>query len=298
MSKKGYVPNRLPGANQVAASQNKEFKGCYFYVEGSTDSCMWRNFLDEDNVKIVACNGWKNVVDTVSKNLDNGNKCIGIVDLDFHTYIPEDEKVHPNVFMTDDHDVEMMIYHSGDYLKAINGVDPNGKRQHYESTNQVHVLDEAKVIVANIARLRITAKKQGLNLQFRHAKNQDFSYPDYEKILDKHTCSYISDDKLIQYMTTWSNGVTKVKVTPAEIFPHFINEKVENYDEWKFLNGHDITKILFILLKKKVKLSGLTNSETLENRLYVAYEKASLQKTDLYAKIQEFAEQNNIVIFK
>lgn len=67
---------------------------------------------------------------------------------------------------------------------------------------------------------------------------------------------------------------------------------------WKFLNGHDMTLILYILLKKKVKLSGLTNAETLERNLYVAYERASLQQTELYAKIQEYAEHNNIVIFK
>ena len=69
MSKKGYVPNRLPGANQVAASLNKSFNGCYFYVEGASDTCMWRNFLDEDNVKIIACGGWENVIDSVKKNV-------------------------------------------------------------------------------------------------------------------------------------------------------------------------------------------------------------------------------------
>ena len=59
-----------------------------------------------------------------------------------------------------------------------------------------------------------------------------------------------------------------------------------------------MTLILYILLKKKVKLSGLTNSETLERNLYVSYERASLQQTELYAKIQDYAEHNNIVIFK
>lgn len=299
MSKKGYVPNRLPSANQVAASLNKTFRGCYFYVEGSTDSCMWRNFLDDKNVKIVACNGWKNVVETVSKTLADGNKCLGVVDLDFQDFIPDGEKIHPNVFMTDDHDIEMMIYHSGDYLKAINGLDPNGKRQQYEGDNNIRLLDEVKAIVDNIARLRIIVKKNKLDLVFRNMnKKQEFSYPNYEGILDKHTYTYVSDDKLIQFLTVWSNGITKAHVTPAEITPLFSEEKAREYDMWKFLNGHDMTLILYILLKKKVKLSGLTNAETLERNLYVAYERASLQQTELYAKIQEYAEHNNIVIFK
>ena len=299
MSKKGYVPNRSPGANQVAASQNKSFKGCYFYVEGASDSCMWRNFLDEKNVKIVACNGWEKVVDSVTKNLDAGNTCIGIVDLDFHTYIPEQKKVHSNIFLTDDHDLEMMIYHSGDYLKAINQVDPFGKRQEYEHANDVQVLDEAKAIVGRIARLRITVKKHDLKLVFRKMnKNKDFSYPDYDKALDKHALNYVSDEKLVTYMIGWSRNETNAQVLPTEVLPLLEQENTNDYDEWKFLNGHDMTLVLTLLLKKKIKLSALVNAESLEKSLYVAYEKQSLQRTALYANIQQFAEQNNLVIFK
>lgn len=299
MSKKGFVPNRLPGANQVAASQNKAFKGCYFYVEGSSDSCMWRNFIDDKNVKVQACNGWENVVETVSKNIAAGNTCIGVVDLDFHTYLPEEKKEHPNIFMTDDHDLEMMIYHSDDYLKAINVVDPNGKRQEYEEYRHVHVLDEAKAIADRIARLRMAVKKHNVKLVFRKMnKDNEFSYPEYDKVLDKRTLAYISDDKLIKYIVDWSRNETHVQVQPADVLPLLEHENANIYDEWKFLNGHDMTLILTILLKKKLKLTALANAESFENGLYVAYEKLSLQQTNLYAKIQEFALQNNLDIFK
>lgn len=298
MSNKGYVPNRQPGANQVAASQNKSFKGCYFYVEGESDSCMWRNFVDEKNVKIRACNGWENVVDTVVKNIDAGNTCIGVVDLDFHSYIPESKKVHPNIFMTDDHDLEMMIYHSGDYLKVINQADSHGKRQEYEETHKVNVLDEVKLVVNRIARLRMASKKHNLNLKFRQWQSKGCSYPEYEKILDKHSLTYVSDEKLIQYIIDWSKNKTKITVTLDEVAPLLRQEDSTNYDEWKFLNGHDVTLVLAILLKKKIKLSNMANAETFENNLYIAYEKQSLQQTTLYSKIQDFANKNNLVIFK
>lgn len=299
MSKKGYVPNRSPGAHQVAASQNKSFKGCYFYVEGSSDSCMWRNFIDDKNVKIIACNGWKNVVESVTKSIDANNTCVGVVDLDFHTYIPEPKKVHPNIFMTDDHDLEMMIYHSGDYLKAINLIDPQGKRQEYEDANNVHVLDEAKAIVDRIARLRMVVKKHNLKLVFRKMnKDNEFTYPEYNKILDKRNLTYISDEALIKYIVSWSQNATHVQITPAHVLPFLEQENVNIYDEWKFLNGHDMTLILCLLLKKKIKHLSLANAESFERSLYVAYEKQSLQQTTLYANIQQFAEQNNLIIFK
>lgn len=50
--------------------------------------------------------------------------------------------------------------------------------------------------------------------------------------------------------------------------------------------------------KKKVKLSALANPDSFEKSLYVAYEKQSLRQTALYANIQKYAEQNDLVIFK
>lgn len=86
---KGYVPNRLPAAHQVAASQSKSFKGWYLYVEGMSDCAFWNNFVDYENVRVLACNGWERVVNCVNNNVEAGNKCIGIVDRDFHDIIPE-----------------------------------------------------------------------------------------------------------------------------------------------------------------------------------------------------------------
>lgn len=296
---KGYVPNRKPGANQVAASQNKAFTGCYLYVEGSSDCCFWRNFVDKKFVKIVACNGWEKVVDTVTKNRDKGNLCIGVVDLDFHAYVPEPDKVKSGIFITDDHDLEMMIYHSGDYQKVINLYDKKDKLQQYELGYHMQIIDEAKTIVGNIARLRMVVKKNNLNLRFRFAPKEsyDFTYPNYIKILDKHTFTYKSDNDFIKYLIEWSK--TKVSNVPSQIETEQLMaaEDVANYDEWKFLNGHDMTLILYILLKNKVKIS-ISSEEDFERSLYVAYEKNSLEQTALYAEIQKFAQDNNIVIFK
>lgn len=295
---KGYVPNRKPGANQVAASQNKVFTGCYLYVEGNSDCCFWRNFVDENSVRIVACNGWSNVVESVEKTMSVGTLCIGVVDLDFHEYIQEPDKTKANVFLTDDHDLEMMIYHSGNYRKAINQYDAGGKLNKYESEHQVQVFDEAKSIVGNIARLRIAAKKASLSLIFRHSnsKTNDFTYPDYKRILGKDY-AYESDKVLVKYIIDWSKSKGAVVPLQADVEHLVAAENIANYDEWKFLNGHDMTRILYILLKGKIKIS-VSNTEDFERNLYVAYEKNSLEQTALYAEIQKFAQYYNIKIFK
>ena len=89
---KGYVAPRTPGANLVAACQNKEFNGCYIYVEGNSDVCFWKNFCSKTDTKIVACNGWTEVIDSVSMAKQKGKLSIGIVDRDFYDYIREAKK--------------------------------------------------------------------------------------------------------------------------------------------------------------------------------------------------------------
>ena len=69
---KGYVPRRTPAAHQVAASLSKSFSGYSLYVEGLSDSSFWNNFVHPDNVKVKACNGWKEVVETVQRNIAAG----------------------------------------------------------------------------------------------------------------------------------------------------------------------------------------------------------------------------------
>ena len=127
---KGYVAPRTPGANLVAACQNKIFSGCYIYVEGNSDVCFWKNFCNKSETKIVACNGWTSVVESVTKAKIEGKLCIGIIDRDFNDYLPEKKKTEEQVFMSDDHDIEMMVYHSGDYVKVINNYDTSVSYTH------------------------------------------------------------------------------------------------------------------------------------------------------------------------
>ena len=297
---KGYVAPRTPGANLVAACQNKEFNGCYIYVEGNSDVCFWKNFCSKTDTKIVACNGWTEVIDSVSMAKQKGKLSIGIVDRDFYDYIREAKKEEDQVFMTDNHDLEMMVYYSGDYEKVINNLDPGGKVQTYEENAHHTLLDEIKTIVDKIARYRIAVKKNHLNLKFKHQnKKHEIDFPDYEKILDNRF-NYQSDEVLIKYIISWStNKVSGAPTNYATVLPHFNAEDGIEYDEWSFLNGHDITLIMYILLKKKIKvdMKQTLSSDDLEHQLYIAYEKASLKTTDLYGSIKQYSDDNNVRIF-
>lgn len=298
---KGYVAPRTPGANLVAACQNKTFKGCYIYVEGNSDVSFWKNFLNKSETKIVACNGWPAVVDSVSRAKAEGTLCIGIVDRDFYDYIHEPKKDEDQVFMTDDHDIEMMIYQSGDYEKVINNYDTSDKVEAYENQIQQSLLDEIKAIVDRIAHFRIAVKRNHLNLKFRHQnRKQEIVYPDYENILDRHF-EYKTDEDLIKYIINWSQG--KVEGVPSDFqtTKQFLEvEDLNQFEESTFLNGHDMTLLMHLFLKKKVKIDikQTLTPEDFEHQLYIAYEQKSLVATDLYTSIKQYADDNGINIFK
>lgn len=203
--------------------------------------------------------------------------------------------------MTDAHDMEMMIYCSGDYVKAINALDPNGKVREFENANDWHLLMAAKEIADKIARLKLITKREGLNLCFkRKDKDGNIEFPEYEKILDKDH-KYISDIKLIQYISDFTRN--KLKKEPSkfeQVMPLLQSEQEIKYDEKQLLNGHDLTILIFHLLKKKVKVAIPNNKSVsdLESLLYISMERNSLERTDLYKKLQLFSDDNGIGLFR
>lgn len=297
---KGYVPRRTPAAHQVAASLSKSFSGYSLYVEGLSDCSFWNNFVHPDNVKVKACNGWKEVVETVQRNIAAGNKCLGVVDSDFHYIIPEPEKVRPQIFITDVHDMEMMVYCSGDYVKAINAFDPRGRVSIYENDNNWSLMNAAKEIADKIARLKLTVKRNGLIMSFKYKKDDTIEYPDYEKMLDRQ-CQYVSDDKMIHYLSCFTRD--KAKKSPSsenEILSLLQNENAVQYNEDQLLNGHDLTLLIFLLLKKKIKLSIPSNKSAsdLETLLCTSYERAHLENTNLYKVLKQFGDNEGVQLFR
>lgn len=292
----------MPAAHQVAASQDKSFTGYTLYVEGPSDSSFWSNFVNFENVKVRACVGWEKVVETVQSNIAAGNKCLGVVDRDFHNIIPEPDKMKPQIFITDAHDMEMMIYCSGDYVKAFNAFDPGGKVRTFEAANNWNLMNAAKEIADKIARLKLTVRRNGLTLSFKYKNEREetIEFPDYEKILDKQ-CQYVSDEQLKKYISEFTHNKAKKAPAPKEqVLPLLQAEHAAQYEEEQLLNGHDLTLLIFILLKKKVKLSIPSNKSAsdLETLLCTSYERAHLENTNLYKDMKQFADNNGIQLFR
>lgn len=292
-----YVPKRESAAHQVAAISDKSFTGCYVYVEGGSDCKFWKNHFDSRNVRIRACCGWKGVVKTLENNLASSNTCIGIIDRDFRNIINYGDNLPNNIFITDDHDIEMMIYHTQAYRRTVNLYDVADHLLNFESTNGEiidYVMNESNII----GLLKLIDKKEELGLKLKKIR-KDESYPEvpkYEKIMDDN-CKITSVHDMIVKLVNWSiQHKSQPTKSISEIEGMYNSEDIGNYDKWKLSNGHDVSYIMTVVLHKKIGHKKIS-PEDFEDNLRSTASTAELQDTELFKKLRIWESIEKVKLF-
>ncbi len=273
------ISNRRVVAWENAAKMDSSFSGFYLCVEGNTDLNLWKEYTVKTNVRIQVLNGWENVL----KRIENQANCIGIIDKDFRDLtdtLPKEK----NVFVTDEHDIEMMMFLSCVFPKIIAAlkIDDNGLRS--------DVLE----ITDDIGLVKLTAEKHNWNLKFKKQSNKkqsDFDYPKYEDAIDKKTFAYLGIEKIIERIITFSGSKSKVSDILTVI-------KGLDYQQGKLSNGHDFAYVMEYYLKYRHKIKNIT-AEHLEIIIMSAYLSANLlQETIIYRQIKEYGNIHNIQLLQ
>ena len=273
----------------------------YMFLEGTSDERFWKIFIDRNVILPQQVNGWKNVVACVRKFNENGeeDKCIGIIDKDFEGIFPHKNIEEDNIFWTDNHDIELMMYDSPAWEHALAAIN---KHNNSIPSHDVILKDVYKV-TDQIGYLKLSSLKHNLNLQFKHQnKDKVIELPKYEKLLHdkKQNFDYKGDDNMIDYLYMYSlqlKGKDNI-VSKDKIKEKFTKEKSTEYPSCELSNGHDVTYILTYVLKKKYlpKHENLI-LDLVETSIYAAYNHNLLQQTRLYGALQAWATSKNLNIF-
>lgn len=236
------IANRKIAAWNNSEKMNSSFKGIYIYVEGITDQSIWVKYAIRDNVRINVAGGWEKVVAKVTDNKNN----IGIIDKDFRD-LTNDIPQEPNIFLTDEHDIEIMMFKSNvfsDVILALNVTDNN-------------LRNNILTITDDIGRIKLSSIINKWNLTFKRQSNKkkdDFEYPKYEDTIDKNG-NYLGLAKVIERTLVFS----KSRIKESDILP--IIQKY-NHPLGKLSNGHDFAIIMQYYLKiKHKKLKYATDLE-------------------------------------
>lgn len=268
--------------------QKISFTGSFLLVEGDSDKKVYQNFVNESNCRFQICKGKPSSKQRVIQVLDILNKdniegIIGIVDADFD-HLEKTQYSHNNLFLTDDHDLEMMLIKSPALDKLLNEFASEDKLNNLELNIREVLLN----LSYELGYLRWISKCDKLNLTFNDL--------DYKKFLDRKKFT-IDCDKLIQTVINKSQAHS---LLTQDLLTKLNNKKCATFDKYQICCGHDIIAILSNLLQKTIgsKNTNEVSKDDLERSLRLAYEASYFKNTHLYSLIFKWQQNNLTIILK
>lgn len=286
-----YSPGRTPSAMVTAALENKRFQGFHVFVEGGGDFKLWRNFIQKNHTKVTICNGCEKVIEATILGNEKGIRCFGIIDRDFRSILGF-ENLPENIFITDEHDLEMMICHTDSLGKVLNNYDSSHKIDVFEE-ERGSVRDYVLSLSDQIGYLKLLNKRIDLNIMLKKQdKDGDIVLPSYEKFLNKQ-CQIKSLEEMIRYLIQWSeNSGKKANKSLEEVMQAYREEAATRQDSWQLSNGHDFAYLLTYFVHHKIGCKKKTWQE-IESELVLAYEHDFFMQTAMFRSMYDWIMANN-----
>lgn len=285
-----------------AIIQDERYSGYYLLVEGTKDIDLYSKFLTKDLVRIRPTFGKYKLRDVYDRlDADGFNRKLGIRDADF-IRLCGNTKFDPNyskrIFITDHHDADVMVIKHESLSEFLLNVSTAEKILLLENKLEKSITDILLDLAYKIGCLRLANKKFNLGLAFK-PKNPEGNKLKYDKFISKDLV-HLSDEILINYICEYSNNKTE-KISPREIILEKLNLVLnEAHPDSEIVNGHDISGILFHILKNGLncKDKRLQDIDCVERSLYLAFNLIHFSKTNLYSTIRSWENAEGISIFK
>lgn len=262
------------------------------YVEGDSDVKLFKHLCKKNTCTIVDCHGRDNVLEVIK--IRNAQDCIGeiaIADKDYDELYTTLASI-PNLFYTDQHDMETTILSLNDIDGTIEEYSDSKKIEQLEkfyATENIFnvILDYSK----KIGLMRLYCIKNAYIVNFNTMpidsymkENFKFDYEDYL-------------NNLIQFNSKRLSQREKEEL--IDNIKDFIKKKHMSYNIYMICRGHDITYFLSLLfsLYPIIYKEG-NHDESLDSQLKVEQRIRSLlsvndfRRTKLYKSIKNWEEQN------
>jgi len=270
----------------------------FLVVEGDSDEKFFQKFLDSEKCKVSKIgnggkdreNNKKKVLEFIKEQNSKRKKCyLGIIDADFD-HILQKEETTENIITTDYHDMEMMILYSQPDMRSI-----------YAEIADTVLIKEFENTSGNFIEAVINIAFEIGILRLACIKRPDRSRPstkdvDYSDLIHKDFS--LDMDKLVTRVVKGSGGKCQFE---SDIEKWMDFEKKQNHDKYQVCCGHDVTAILVQCFSDDEHSLGYgctpsLNKSRIESLLRVAYRSDSFQQTEVYTKILEWQNKNNVTL--
>jgi len=254
--------------------------GPFILVEGSSDATFFSYHMTVNIENIVPTFGWESLFDVIeSLSTDLQDKTIGLVDLDYRGIVKTRPKPK-NVFTTDSHDLETMMFSTDVFRKVlIQKASKQKVRAHpLESCGVKKTIIE---LAKFIGHLRFYSQYKG--------KHYSFDEMDIEKFINRKDLSF-SESKFTSHLR---GNNPKNYSMPNDILRQSIAEckKVAILSNpYRLCCGHDLIEIMAIGLQSlwgSYSASGISG-KMLEDSFMLAYTCQMFSKTTLFQQISDW----------
>ncbi|MCU7241679.1 MAG: DUF4435 domain-containing protein [Microcystis aeruginosa WS75] len=260
------TPDRI--ANSIRLLRG-DHEGVFLIVEGHSDKLIYERLVNKQEVRVTIASGKNNAIKALSilEKEDNFRRVVAVIDADFsriEQQIPDSN----NLFLTDEHDLEMMLIKSAAFDKLLK---ERGSEEKIKAFTE-DIRETLLKLGQEIGKLRWLSLRNKLDLKFEGLN--------FSKFIDKEKLSINIDELIISI----KNHSQKLSLDEQQIKQDLSVISDENHDPWQLCCGHDFIGILAIAL---CKVLGTWNAndvktEVLERELRLAYELSYFYQTQIY----------------
>jgi len=291
------TPDRV--ANSIL--QDRSFNGSYLLVEGQTDYTLYNKFVDGRTCEIKIAHGNQNVIDVVHILIERDfDAAIGLIDADFRI-IENDVPVNKNLFLTDEHDLEMMVLKSPAFDIVVGHYIQPSKADDFIKENANQPLRDILInLVKPLGYLKLLNKVYDLNIPFKskHVEEKDLPLQDF---IPYKTLKYSGHERMIEAVFNYStNRSSKIRSNKPEVLANLTKQMENEIDKYMICNGHDVINILSLSLRSKLSNKNASDCsvDQLHKELIFAYDSKYFQSTKTYNDIKDWETKNSRRIFK
>ena len=260
------------------------FKGAVLLTEGATDARFFQKFTSADTCSVIPAHGKGNTLRAMEVlETEHFEGVIAIVDADFW-HILSPPGLPANVYMTDCHDIEVMILEANALDNFLNEYGSAEKiRAFLQSSTTTSIRQALYNISFPVGLLRLVGEKRRIPLRFEGLR--------YDRIVCRRTLE-IDTNRLIRNVLRLSQN----PLTDAEAHAALEEEKSlqGTTDPCQVCCGPDVVAIMGVGLRRAIGSLDATTADVnnITRILRLAYDSGDLRETTLYRDVKEWESDN------
>lgn len=287
-----------PERTANAIMQDTSFTGAYLVVEGMKDYKFYSKFIDVDKaVQIKQVGGKEKVKEVIELLNQRGfDRQVGVVDSDFDKILNNAAHVQ-NLYTTDYHDIEVMMFKSNALDTVLNIYVKKEKLENFLDGRKIE--DVIIYISKKIGLLKLGNKVNNLGLCFK-PERVDGNPLKYREFISDRDLTFQGDEKMILTVRNYSQNRGTIIADIEKINSTLKEVSVKTYDLEQLVNGHDLTNILYLFMKKVLRSTNrsLFDYNTIEDSLIMSYESRYFIDTQLFNSLYNWATSKKLDFFK